>query len=186
MTERSVELRPACREDLPAVQRLAHVIWHAHYPGIIAAAQIDYMLARGYALDALAAFLDRPDRGLEVALIAGEPAGFAAWYVTDDPGEVKLDKLYVLQSHQRHGLGRRLIDRIADFARAAGATTLILNVNKHNAQAIRAYERHGFAIRAAVVNDIGNGFVMDDYVMARLLSAGVGLPPSPPDANIVR
>jgi len=33
-------------------------------------------------------------------------------------------------------------------------------------QAIRAYERYGLAIREAVVVDIGNGFVMDDYVMA--------------------
>lgn len=184
--ERSVELRPARRDDLSAVQRLAHVIWHAHYPGIITAAQIDYMLARGYAPEALAAFLDRPDRGLELAAVDGEPVGFAAWYVADEPGEVKLDKLYVLQSHQRHGLGRRLIERVADLARAAGAATLILNVNKRNAQAIRAYERHGFAIRAAVVNDIGNGFVMDDYLMAKSLRAGLGLPPSPPDANIVR
>lgn len=92
----------------------------------------------------------------------------------------------MLQSHQRHGLGRRLIERVADLARAAGAATLILNVNKRNTQAIRAYERHGFAIRAAVVNDIGNGFVMDDYLMVKSLRAGLGLPPSPPDANIVR
>ena len=51
--------------------------------------------------------------------------------------------------------------------RAAGARTLMLNVNKHNTQAIRAYEKHGFAIRDAVVVDIGGGFVMDDYVMAK-------------------
>ena len=47
------------------------------------------------------------------------------------------------------------------------ATTLILNVNKNNGQAIRAYEKRGFAIREAVVNDIGRGYVMDDYVMAK-------------------
>ena len=82
-----------------------------------------------------------------------------------ESGEAKLDKLYVLPSRQRHGLGGRLIARVAERARAAGATTLILNVNKHNAQAIRAYEQHGFAIREAVVVDIGDGFVMDDYVM---------------------
>jgi len=186
MPEPSVEIRSARPDDLPVVQRLAHVIWHSHYPGIITIAQIDYMLARGYALEALAAFLDRPDRGLELALDGGEPAGFAAWYATDGPGEVKLDKLYVLQSQQRHGVGGRLIGRVVERARALGATNLILNVNKSNTQAIRAYERHGFAIRAAVVNDIGNGFVMDDYVMARSIGIGVGLPPPPPDANISR
>jgi len=162
----AIELKRASRDELPAVQRLAGVIWHAHYPGIITDEQIDYMLERGYALPVLEGFLDSDDRGLELASVDGEIAGFAAWYVTDDHAAAKLDKLYVLQARQRRGLGGRLIARVAELARAAGASLLVLNVNKHNAQAIRAYEKHGFAIRDAVVVDIGGGFVMDDYVMA--------------------
>ena len=61
------------------------------------------------------------------------------------------------------------MEHVADKARAAAATTLILNVNKRNAKAVRAYEKHGFAIRESVVVDIGGGFVMDDFVMARSL-----------------
>jgi GNAT superfamily N-acetyltransferase len=153
--------------ELPALQRLARIIWRAHYPGIITPTQIDYMLERGYALDVLAGFLGRRDRGLELAHADGELVGFAAWYMTDEPREAKLDKLYVLQSQQRTGVGGRLIERVIEGARPAGATKLILNVNKRNAQAIAAYEKHGFAIREAVVVDIGDGFVMDDYVMAK-------------------
>jgi ribosomal protein S18 acetylase RimI-like enzyme len=160
----------ARRDQLPAVQRLAGVIWRAHYPGIITPEQIEYMLARGYAHDALDRFLGGEGRGIELATVDGTPVGFAAWYLTDDRAEAKLDKLYVLQSVQRHGLGLRLVDRVRALARAAGAATLILNVNKYNAQAIRFYERQGFAIRAAVVVDIGGGFVMDDYVMAKSLA----------------
>jgi GNAT superfamily N-acetyltransferase len=163
----SVTVTPAEAGELAAVQRLAGVIWRGHYPGIITYAQIDYMLERGYALDALAGFLGRRDRGLELAKVDGELVGFAAWYLTDRPSEVKLDKLYVLQSEQRRGLGGRLIERVCEGARAAGATTLILNVNKRNVQAIAAYEKHGFATREAVVVDIGGGFAMDDYVMAK-------------------
>jgi ribosomal protein S18 acetylase RimI-like enzyme len=174
MTRIDVAIVRARPEQLPEVQRLAGVIWRAHYLKIISAAQIEYMLARGYALDALAQFLGAPDRGLELATVDGALAGFAAWYVTTDPGTAKLDKLYVLQSRQRLGLGGRLIARVEELARAAGATTLILNVNKYNAQAIRAYEKHGFAIREAVVVDIGQGHVMDDYVMARSLVAADG------------
>jgi ribosomal protein S18 acetylase RimI-like enzyme len=166
MPEPAIEIRSARHDELAIVQRLAHVIWHAHYPGIITVAQIDYMLARGYAIDALAEFLGAPDRGLELALADGEPSGFAAWYRIGDSAEAKLDKLYVLPSRQRIGLGGKLIARVIAGARAASAATLILNVNKNNAQAIRAYERYGFATREAVAVDIGNGFVMDDYVMA--------------------
>ena len=167
MPEPAIELRAARRDELATVQRLAHVIWHVHYPGIITDEQINYMLERAYALDVLADFLGRPDRGLEMVVVEGEPAGFAAWMLIDDGAEAKLDKLYVLPSLQRQGLGGLLIHRVIERALAAGAATLILNVNKQNRQAIRAYERHGFATRESVVNDIGNGFVMDDYVMAR-------------------
>src|SRR6266498_3668976 len=104
------------------------------------------------------------------ALADGLRVGFAAWYATGTPGEVKLDKLYVLQAYQRQGVGARLIARVESAAKLAGATTLVLNVNKNNTQAIRAYEKHGFAIRASVEVDIGHGFVMDDYVMAKPLA----------------
>lgn len=174
MPESHIEIRSARPDEIPAVRALAHAIWHAHYPGIITVEQIDYMLAHGYASDVLERFLGAPDRGLELALVDGQPVGFAAWYVTDAPGEAKLDKLYVLPSRQRHGLGGRLMRRVSDLARAAGAATLVLNVNKGNVQAIRAYEKHGFAIRAAVVNDIGGGFVMDDYVMAKRVRPEAG------------
>jgi GNAT superfamily N-acetyltransferase len=186
MTPVPVEIRRANRADIPVVGRLARTIWHAHYPGIITPEQIEYMLERGYSPEALEGFLGRPDRGLELAIADGVPAGFAAWYVTGDPAEAKLDKLYVLPSHQRHGLGGGLIRRVAELAGAAGATRLVLNDNKRNDRAIRAYGRYGFAIRESVVVDIGNGFVMDDYVMASPLPMAAGLPARPPDANILR
>ena len=114
---------PSARHDeLPVVQRLARVIWRAHYPGIITREQIDYMLARGYAIEALAEFLGVPDRGLELALVDGEPVGFRRVVPAPTiPREAKLDKLYVLQSRQRRGLGGRLIARVAEHARARRA-----------------------------------------------------------------
>jgi len=51
MREPPIEIRSARQDELPVVQCLAHAIWHAHYPGVISAEQIDYMLARGYAMD---------------------------------------------------------------------------------------------------------------------------------------
>jgi ribosomal protein S18 acetylase RimI-like enzyme len=38
-------------------------------------------------------------------------------------------------------------------------------VNKKNQKAIRAYERAGFAVAESVINEFGDGFVMDDYRM---------------------
>jgi ribosomal protein S18 acetylase RimI-like enzyme len=160
----SLRIQDADRDDIPVVQRLAEVTWRAHYPGIITPEQIDYMLARGYAREVLAGFLSRPGSGLALALRGGEPVGFAAWLQVDRDTS-KLDKLYVLPQAQRTGAGRALIGHVADAARRDGATCLVLNVNKRNAGAITAYRRCGFSIREATVVDIGQGFVMDDYVM---------------------
>jgi len=159
----------ATEADLGAVAALAGAIWRRHYPGIITDEQIEYMLARGYSHAALSRFLQEEGAGLDLARLGERLAGFAAYHRGDQPGEAKLDKLYVLQDTQRRGVGSRLIANVESAARADGCSTLILNVNKNNVQAIRAYEKNGFAVREAVVVDIGGGFVMDDYIMAKAL-----------------
>jgi RimJ/RimL family protein N-acetyltransferase len=42
-----------------------------------------------------------------------------------------------------------------------------LTVNKYNTNSIKAYEKMGFEKIDSVVMDIGNGYVMDDYVMKK-------------------
>ena len=154
--------------DLAAVAELAGVIWRRHYPGIITHEQIDYMLEHGYSHKALSRFIQEEGAGLDLARIGGSFIGFAAHHRNGER-ELKIEKLYVHQDYQRCGVGSRLIARAEQSAKAQRCTALILNVNKNNLQAIRAYEKNGFAIREAVVVEIGNGFVMDDYVMAKPL-----------------
>ncbi len=163
-------ITPASEGELPAVVRLAEIVWRGHYPGIIAEAQIDYMLARGYALPVLKRYLQQAGSGLVLAKSDGVAVGFVAHLLADDPHVMKLDRLYVLQEYQRQQYGRRLIDHVVDVTRKAGRGKVILNVNRNNANAIRAYERCGFAISERVDVPIGNGFVMEDYVMERTLS----------------
>ena len=166
-----VSIRRAELSDIATVQRLAHVIWHQHYPSIITREQIDYMLERLYARDALAPFVTDPTRGLALAEQDGEALGFAAWYLPGERATMKLDKLYVLPQRHGGGIGRALIEHVAALARKARCRTLILNVNRNNVTAVRAYERCGFAIRESGDFPIGNGYVMEDYIMSRPLDA---------------
>jgi ribosomal protein S18 acetylase RimI-like enzyme len=159
----------ATEDDLAAVAELAGVIWRRHYPGIITQEQIEYMLALGYSRAALRRFLDAEGAGLDVARVGDRLAGFGAYYRLDGTQELKLDKLYVHQDFHGRGVGSRLIATAEGAARGQGCSALVLNVNKRNGQAIRAYERNGFTIREGVVVDIGGGFMMDDYVMAKPL-----------------
>ena len=157
------------RDDIPTVQRLADVVWRAYYPGIVPLPQIDYMLEHGYATDVLAKFVHDAGAGLALARIDGEAVGFAAWYRAGEPVTTKLDKLYVLPRLHGVGLGRALIAHVEAAARRDGARTLILNTAKRNVTAIAAYRACGFAIREATIVDIGGGFAMDDYIMAKPL-----------------
>jgi ribosomal protein S18 acetylase RimI-like enzyme len=127
------------------------------------------MLAQSYSYAALERFVTAADAGLALARVDGEAAGFAAWYRTETPTTVKLDKLYVLLQFQGEGLGRTLIDVVAAQARTRGCDEVTLNVNRGNAGAIRAYERCGFVIRARGDFPIGAGFVMEDFIMVRAL-----------------
>ena len=40
-------------------------------------------------------------------------------------------------------------------------------MNKHNEMAIRAYKAKGFEVIDAVETDIGDGYIMDDYIMEK-------------------
>jgi GNAT superfamily N-acetyltransferase len=164
----SVSIIAADATQIPLVQALAHDIWHRHYPGILSVGQIDYMLERGYARDALLRFVTERDAGLALAHHDGEAAGFAAWY-RSGAATTKLDKLYVRPQLHGAGIGRALIEHVAESARAAGCRALTLNVNRGNVSAIRAYERCGFDIRDRGDFPIGNGFVMEDFIMVREL-----------------
>ncbi len=166
--ERSIRIEPAGREHLPAIAALAGVIWRAVYPGIISSEQIEYMLARMYAVEELERQVAQGTVFLRL-LSNWELIGFASHSSTASPTERKLDKLYLHPDHQRRGHGSRLLNHVMDEARALGCTSLMLTVNKRNTKAIAAYEKNGFVIRESIVADIGGGFVMDDYVMARAL-----------------
>lgn len=174
----NIVLRPLSVADFAPVAALARRVWQATYADLIPQAQIDQMLAARYSPDGLGTYLshcgqtlerwfDLACLGSEKGGTSGEIAGFCACEIYR--GEYKLDKLYVANEHQRLGIGARLIAAAGERGRALGHDHMILAVNKKNAQAIAAYTKHGFSVREAVCVDIGNGFVMDDFIMQKKL-----------------
>jgi len=152
--------------DIGVVQTLARSIWFAHYPGIISWAQVHYMLERGYTRDAVAGELAR---GVYWAMVRhdGKPVGYCAYRARDT--DVSLDKLYIEAAARGTGAARLCVDRAAEYARQQALASVSLTVNKCNFIAIRAYLALGFSFAGALVKDIGGGFMMDDYVMRKLV-----------------
>lgn len=151
--------------SLAEIGELAYIIWNEHYPAIIGQAQVDYMLARGYTSAELAAEQTQGSRFLLARSAAGAAIGFAAWTPDATASDTSwLDKLYVLQAARQGGVARALIEHIDNTIPDGW---LKLRVNRHNSQSIAAYERLGFCIAATDIKNIGDGFVMDDYIMQR-------------------
>jgi len=167
MNDAQPSLQRLTADDIDAVSALARTVWQATYLPLISQAQIDAMLADRYAPQCIREQLDDPRHAWWVARQSQALAGFAH-AILDESG-CKLDKLYVHPIQQRRGIGAALLQAIAGWARAQQARRLWLQVNRGNAQAIRAYEKYGFHIVESRVFDIGNGFVMDDHVMEREL-----------------
>ena len=165
---RQLHFEMATISDIPILQDAAYRIWHAHYPGIITVEQIDYMLAEGYSTDRIRS--EMTDQGIAwLKILDGqEMVGFASFGPYGEQ-TIKLHKLYLDVACHGKGIGSAALAEVERLSTAAGATAILLNVNKYNHKAIASYQRNSYKLSESVVNDIGNGFVMDDYVMKKTL-----------------
>jgi len=156
--------------DFATLAHLAETIWRDHYTPIIGKAQVDYMLADRYTPAKLQQYLGANDRWLMLLRVDGEAAGYCSYALTEIQGEIKVEQLYLLPGFRSMGLGAAMLNHIEQQARLHGHAKLVLQVNKQNRSAIAFYRRMGFTIRKAAVFDIGGGYVMDDYVMEKILA----------------
>jgi len=108
----------------------------------------------------------------EIVRHEGSDAGYFSITFAAD-GIAKLNKLYLMPELQGKGLGQIMLARVFFLAAQHGACEVRLQVNKANKRAQSAYERFGFRHIESAVFDIGGGFVMDDYIMARAVDGRV-------------
>lgn len=168
------QLTPITEYEFPVLRELAETIWRRHYTGIISPEQIDYMLAGRFSDDALRSQLQSPDKWLELLRLPGTSVGYCGYELShEDPDALKVGQLYVREDHRGRGLGRFMLGSMERRARELGRHTLVLQVNKRNTGAIAFYRRAGFEVVREAVFDIGAGFVMDDYVMAKRAKVNV-------------
>lgn len=156
-------------ESLSAVRTIAEVIWPVTFAPILSQKQIEYMMNMMYAPEVMERELASGYR-FEILQAAGKDAGYISYSPYEGhPDTAKLHKVYLLQEYHGQGLGQVMLDHAQEQCRKLGFSYIVLNVNKYNDRAIKAYKRNGFEIAESVKNPIGNGFFMDDYVMKKKL-----------------
>jgi diamine N-acetyltransferase len=165
----NIHLNSLTETDFAAVATLAGTIWRAHYSSMLSMTQIDYMLDGRYTPERLRSYIDSQERWLWVLRVDGVPAGYCSCSLGESVDAIKLEQLYLLAEYKGQGLGGRMLRHVEEKARAQGRPRLYLTVNKGNIDSIAIYRKSGFVVREEAVFDIGNGYVMDDYVMEKPL-----------------
>ncbi len=151
-------------EQLPIVIDLTKKIWPVAYGEILSKAQLDYMINKFYNETALRELIQKG----HVFYLAQDDnnnyVGFVSYEINSEPNKTKIHKIYVLPETQGTGLGRQFFELVKEKAIENNQKAIFLNVNKYN-NAIHFYNKLGFTKVKDEVIDIGNGYVMDDYVM---------------------
>ncbi|WP_149275252.1 GNAT family N-acetyltransferase [Pareuzebyella sediminis] len=154
------------RTHYQIIADLAHKIWAEHYTPIIGGEQVSYMLEK---YQTPLAIENQVSQGFSYYLLQDHhtPVGYFAFQNKKDA--LFLSKLYVLKIKRGNGIAKFAISFLEKCARDLGMLKIELTVNKHNTLAIAAYLQMGFKNVAAIVQDIGNGYVMDDYVLEKII-----------------
>ena len=151
------------RAEVTKLELFAAEIWREHYPSIIGAAKVEYMLQKFQTTEALMAQIKE---GMQLFWINDEDehAGYAA-IKRQENTYLFVSKFYVHKRFRGKGIGKSTMKWLSSKAAEMHLDGLELTVNKNNASAISFYEALGFENILSQKVDIGGGFYMDDYVM---------------------
>jgi GNAT superfamily N-acetyltransferase len=151
------------------VAALANRIWHEYFVSVITMEQIDYMVDKFQSVTAITNQLANQGYQYYMAIIDEALIGYFALKEELDEKSLFLSKLYIQKESRGHGYASQAFKFMVDLCKEKGYYKIWLTVNRRNDGSIRIYEKKGFKKVRTQVADIGNGFVMDDYIMEKTI-----------------
>mgnify|MGYP003422071028 FL=1 len=143
-------------DDLKEVSILAEKIWHEFFPGIISEAQIDYMVVKFQSFDAMQDQVKHQQYHYKLVGYIG---------LQNQPDRLFLSKLYLKDSARGKHYATEMFEYVKKQAEKYCYPSIYLTCNKYNKHSLAVYEKFGFQWIDSVQTDIGNGFIMDDYIL---------------------
>lgn len=154
------------KEEIAEVSRLAADIWREHYGAIITTEQIDYMIELYQSVSAITDQIEH--QGYMYYLIQNKENSIVGYMaVKEEQDKLFLSKFYVAKEHRGQGYASQALAFLEKLCKDRNLTHIWLTVNRNNTSSIAVYEKKEFLTIREEVADIGNGFVMDDYVMQK-------------------
>lgn len=150
-------------KQIQEIAELAEIIWHEHFVPIIGKEQVEYMVDKFQSYRALKEQIENDYEYYQI-INSGEFCGYCGIHQEDD-GRLFLSKLYL----KKEARGRHLASQAFEFLKALckerNLSAIWLTCNKHNDDSLAVYRHFGFETIDTQEADIGNGFIMDDYIM---------------------
>lgn len=156
-----ISFKKASKDDFASIAAMGRSVWMETYPPIIGIAQTEYMIEKFQSEEAIIRQTGHENYEYYLIMADSERAGYAG---IQPYNGLYLSKLYILKKYRRLGIGRKALEFLKGICSERGLGRIWLTVNRHNAQAIRSYLSWGMSVEKEMVSDIGNGFVMDDFV----------------------
>lgn len=151
-------------EQIIKVASLADEIWHEWFPSIISGGQIDYMLNKFQSVESITEQINSNGYFYFIMRKNDNFIGYIAIHPQDD-NRLFLSKIYIKKAYRGMGYSRQAFDFLREYCKENGLNKIWLTVNKYNSSTIDIYKKIGFEIIGEGVNEIGNGYVMDDYYL---------------------
>lgn len=162
----------ATEKEYSSIQDIAQQTWPKTFGQILSPEQIAYMVELMYSLAAMREQVQKKHHVFILAKEQEEYIGYASYELNHTgSSKTKIHKLYLLPEAQGKRTGQLLIQEIATRAQANRNTALVLNVNRNNS-AIRFYEKNGFKKTGEENINIGNGYLMEDYIFEKAIETG--------------
>ncbi len=158
-----IHLKVAEEKDLSIISKLAKAIWNDHYVPIIGQQQVDYMLDKMYNHQSLVEQLTQKNHVFYLIQKEDEAIGFIS-VSSENKTDYFLHKFYIHQQKSNTGIGTKVLNLLIE---TIIPKTLTLTVNRQNFKSINFYFKNEFKIDRVEDFDIGDGYVMNDFVMVR-------------------
>ena len=149
-------------QQLQEIADLASVIWHEHFTPIIGVPQVEYMLEKFQSFSALKSQIES---GYEYFQIFDNAEFCGYCGVHPEENKLFLSKLYIKKEARNRHLSTKTLQSLKTLCQKRGLTSIWLTCNKYNANTLAVYHHLGFKTIRSQVAHIGNGYVMDDYIL---------------------
>ena len=149
--------------EIQDIAILANEIWHQHFIPIIGEAQVEYMVEKFQSYPAIKSQIKNDGYEYYQIFSRHTMAGYTG--IHQENNALFLSKLYIKKDFRGQHLATKALDFLIQLCKERRLGKIWLTCNKYNSNTLAVYDHLGFVITDEQVADIGNGFVMDDYIL---------------------